>query len=285
MQSQKSVSPVSVINLASDRIDWLNSIPFFLLHLGALVGLFFFPIGLKGVLICAVLYVLRMFGVTAGYHRYFAHRTYKTSRVFQFLLAFLATTSFQKGVMWWAAHHRDHHRNSDKPSDIHSPIQRGFWWSHVGWILSSSYDETEFSKIRDFTKYPELVFLNKFYLIPPFAMGILLLALGGLEAFYWGFLLSTVFLLHGTFTINSLSHVWGKRRFNTSDQSRNNFLLALITLGEGWHNNHHHYMNSTKQGFYWYEIDITFYVLVILSKLGIVWDLRDVPSEVLNQKN
>lgn len=263
----------------TDQIDWVTSIPFFSVHFIALAGLFVFPLTLSGIFLCLGMYYLRMFGVTAGYHRYFSHRSFKTSRIFQFFLALLATTSTQKGVLWWAAHHRDHHRFSDMPEDVHSPVQRGFWWSHLGWILASRYQDTNMDRVRDLTKYPELRWLDKHYIIPVLALALSLFFLGGLHALYWGFFVSTVLLWHGTFTINSLAHVWGKRRYNTTDQSRNNFLLALITMGEGWHNNHHYYMNSARQGFRWWEIDLTFYVLKGLAILGIVRELRPAPVE------
>lgn len=250
-------------------------IPFALLHLGCLAA-FFFPFR-KSYLACAMgMYVVRMFGVTAGYHRYFSHRTFKLNRVWQFLLAFVAETSSQKGVLWWAAHHRVHHRVSDKPEDIHSPAQRGFWWSHIGWVISNDYDEYDPKLIQDFSKYPELVWLDRFFWVPPTVLGAAFLVFGGVPLFVWGFVISTVVLFHGTFSINSLAHVWGTRRFDTPDDSRNNFVLALITLGEGWHNNHHRFMHACRQGLRWWEIDLTFYALTLLRWLGIARELRPV---------
>ena len=222
------------------------------------------------------MYAIRMFGITAGYHRYFSHRTYKLSRVWQFMLAFLAETSGQKGVLWWAAHHRLHHQHADGELDVHSPGRRGFWWAHVGWILSNDYDEYDVGLIRDFSKYPELFWLDQHYLVPPAVLGGLLLLAGGPGAFVWGFVVSTVLLFHATFTINSLAHLWGSRRFNTADDSRNNFVLAMITLGEGWHNNHHQFMYACRQGIRWWELDVTFYGLKLLSRLGIAKDLREI---------
>ncbi len=230
-------------------------------------------------------YGIRMFGVTAGYHRYFAHRSFKLDRFSQFLLAFLAQTSAQMSVLWWAAHHRTHHRYSDTEKDIHSPVQKSLWWSHMGWLLdgrSTSYD----SRItQDFAKFPELRLLDKYHRVPAILFGATVFALGGFPAFVWGFVVSTVLLWHGTFTINSLSHVWGTQPFDTGDQSRNNFLLALITLGEGWHNNHHKFMSSVRQGLRWWEIDISYYVLRILGLIGIARELRTPdPSEVFKYR-
>jgi stearoyl-CoA desaturase (delta-9 desaturase) len=261
-------------------INWVGSIPFFVIHALAIGGVFVFGWSWSGFALALALYAVRMFGVTGGYHRYFAHRSYKTSRVFQFVLAFLAQSSAQKGALWWAAHHRVHHALSDQPGDIHSAKLDGFWWSHVGWILSQQHDETDYARIRDFAKYPELVWLNRHYLVPPTVLGVSLFALGSWETLVWGLFVSTVLLWHGTFTINSLTHLWGSRRFSTTDDSRNNLWLALITGGEGWHNNHHHYQRSVNQGFFWWEIDMTFYTLWLLSKLGIVWDLHLAPARV-----
>ena len=228
----------------------------------------------------AVTYAIRMFAITGGYHRYFSHRSYSLGRVPQFVMAFLAQTSAQKGVLWWAAHHRLHHRYSDTPEDVHSPVQKGLWQSHIGWLLSAQSNKYDQSVIRDFESYPELVLLNRYHRVPAILFGALILALGGWNVFMWGFVLSTVVLFHCTFSINSLSHLWGTRRFETRDHSRNNLFLALITFGEGWHNNHHRYMASARQGFRWWEVDLTYYVLKVLEMGGIVRDMREMPSSL-----
>ena len=248
-------------------------IPFVLLHI-AVLGTFFVPCRWSWVELMLAMYAVRMFAITAGYHRYFSHRTYKMGRVSQFLMAFIAETSGQKGVLWWAAHHRVHHRKADSAGDIHSPGLRGFWWAHVGWVLSNEHDEYDPRLIQDFGKFPELRWLDKHYCVPPVLLGIVIFLLGGPGAFVWGFLVSTVLLFHGTFTINSLAHLWGSRRFATPDDSRNNFVLAIITLGEGWHNNHHQFMYACRQGIRWWEIDLTYYALKLMSWLGIARDLR-----------
>jgi stearoyl-CoA desaturase (delta-9 desaturase) len=263
---------------APDRIQWLKSIPFLAVHVVALATPLVAPFAWRWIALAAALYAVRMFAITAGYHRYFSHRTYRTSRAFQLVLAVLGTTAVQKGPLWWAAHHRDHHRFSDGPDDVHSPLQRGFWWSHVGWILSDRYSETREEAIRDFARFPELRFLNRWYLLPPVVLAVAVFLIGGFPLLVWGFFVSTVLLWHGTFTINSLSHVFGARRYKTTDTSRNNFLLALVTCGEGWHNNHHYHQNTANQGWFWWEVDASFYVLRLLSALGLVWDLR-LPSE------
>jgi stearoyl-CoA desaturase (delta-9 desaturase) len=258
----------------------VKTIPFILMHVVCL-AVIFTGISWTAVLLCIGLYVVRMWGLTAGFHRYFSHRTYKTSRVFQFLLALLGTTAAQKGPLWWAAHHRRHHKYTDQEGDVHSPRQNGFWWSHIGWVVSDLHDNTDWEGIKDFSRYPELRWLNKWHLVPPVVLGTLCFALGGWQGLVVGFFLSTVILYHGTFSINSLAHMWGSRRYETGDDSRNNLWLALLTGGEGWHNNHHHYMASVKQGFYWWEIDYSYYALRLLSMFRIVWDLRKPPAHLL----
>jgi stearoyl-CoA desaturase (delta-9 desaturase) len=245
---------------------------FVLLHVGALAVLLV-PFRWSLVAWFAGSYVIRMFGVTAGYHRYFSHRSYKVSRGPQLALAVLAQTSGQKGVLWWAAHHRDHHRHSDGERDIHSP-REGFWWAHAGWMLSTQYDGYDARRIADFGRYPELAWLDRHHWVPTAAFAALVWAVGGFPAFVWGYVFSTVLLYHATFAINSVAHIWGRRRFATRDESRNNWLLALLTLGEGWHNNHHYCMSSARQGFRWFELDATYLVLRALALVGVVRDLR-----------
>jgi stearoyl-CoA desaturase (delta-9 desaturase) len=234
--------------------------------------------------LCVGFFYLRLFGITAGYHRYFAHRAYKTSRAFQFLLALFGAASVQKGPLWWAAGHRIHHQKADQPGDMHSP-REGFWHSHSGWIFEGRWDDTQLSQIRDFADYPELMWLNRWHIVPPIALAGLCFAIGGFSGLVWGFAVSTTLLWHSTYTINSLAHRYGSRRYETNDDSRNNLWLALLTLGEGWHNNHHRYMASVRQGFFWWEIDVTYYALLGLRKLGLVWDLRQPPRKVLEESD
>jgi stearoyl-CoA desaturase (delta-9 desaturase) len=246
---------------------------FLLLHLGVAAVLFFPPTPRLLLWVLAT-YSVRMFGVSAGYHRYFSHRSYRLGRTAQFLMACLAQSSGQKGVLWWAAQHRDHHRYSDREEDIHSPLQRGFWWAHVGWILSNEHDTYDPNRIADMVRFPELRWLDRYHWVPTVVFAGCIFALGGTSAFVWGYVVSTVLLYHCTFSINSLAHLFGTRRFDTPDQSRNNWWLALITFGEGWHNNHHFYMSSCRQGIRWWEIDISYGVLKFLSIFGVVRDLR-----------
>lgn len=230
--------------------------------------------------LAAALYLVRMFGITAGYHRYFSHRAYKTNRAFQLVLAVLGTTATQKGPLWWASTHRLHHRFSDTDRDVHSPTRRGFFYAHMGWWLGPEHEAVQYKLIPDFAGYPELRWIDRRHFAGPLALIAILALWGGVDAVLWGYALSTCVLMHCTFAINSVAHVFGSRRYATSDTSRNNLGLALVTLGEGWHNNHHHYMTSARQGFFWWEIDVSYYVLVLLSKVGLVWDLRGVPGAV-----
>jgi len=257
------------------------SFPFWGLHILALVGAIITGLSWTAVITTAAIYTAAMWFVTAGYHRYFSHRTFKTGRVFQFILALGAQLTFQKGALWWAAHHRHHHKESDNETDLHSAKQGGFFWSHMGWILTSEFDVTNLNRVKDLAKYPELVWLNRYWMVPGLTWAVLSFVIGGLWGLTWAFAVPVVFNWHGTFTINSLSHVFGKKVYETGDESRNNWLLAIITHGEGWHNNHHHYQAATRQGFRWYQYDFTFYVLWVMSKIRLVRDLHSVPDYVI----
>lgn len=267
-------APAPFVSKQRDLLpNWLRSVPFISVHLVCLAA---FATGVHAfdVLLCVALYVIRMFGITAGYHRYFSHRSYKTSRPFQFVLAWLGCCALQKGPLWWAAHHRHHHRYSDTENDPHSPRMNSVWWSHIGWVLSPAYSETHWKTIRDWLRFPELRWLNNLHWVPGILLGVLCYLLGGWSGLVIGFFVSTVLLYHGTFTVNSLCHIFGKRRYATTDDSRNNWFVALITLGEGWHNNHHYYQSSANQGFFWWELDVSYYVIRVLGWFGIVWDIR-----------
>jgi stearoyl-CoA desaturase (delta-9 desaturase) len=261
-------------------MQWLRSAPFFLAHAAALAAPLVSPFAWKWAALAAASYALRIFAITAGYHRYFAHRSYATGRGFQLVLAVLGCTAAQKGPLWWAGHHRDHHRYSDTPDDVHSPVQRGFWWSHVGWILCTRYDATPPHRMRDFARFPELRWLDRWHLVPAVAYAALLTLAFGLPGLMWGFFVATVLTWHGTFLVNSLAHVVGRRRYATGDDSRNSLVIALLTFGEGWHNNHHHYPSTANQGWFWWEVDVSYYLLRGLAALGVVRDLRRPPAAV-----
>lgn len=260
--------------------DW-RSLPFVLMHVGAVVLPFFTPFSWKLVALAVGLYLVRMFAMTGFYHRYFSHRTFKTSRAFQFVMALWGTTALEKGPIWWAAHHRHHHRFSDQDGDVHSPGLHGFLYSHVGWIMGDDWHDTNYKSVQDLAKYPELRWLNNWHAVPGVALAVLLYLVGGFPYFVWGFVVSTVLNWHVTFTINSLTHMFGRRVYQTKDDSRNSFVLAIVTLGEGWHNNHHYYQSCTRQGFHWWQIDITYYLLRAFAAVGLIWDLREPPAHVV----
>lgn len=276
------------------KVDWVRCIPFIGLHV-ACFGVIWVGWSPFAVAFAVALYVARMFAITGFYHRYFSHKSFKTSRAAQFVFALWGNSAVQRGPLWWAAHHRLHHKRSDQEGDVHSPHQNSFVWSHIGWIMSRANFPTHKEQIPELVKYPELRFVDRFDTLVPvlffaaaFGLGALLenvapgLGTSGGQLLVWS-LISTVALFHGTCTINSLSHLFGRRRFETTDKSRNNWWLAILTLGEGWHNNHHYYAASTRQGFYWWEYDITYYGLVVLSWFGIIWDLKPVPVKILEQ--
>lgn len=275
-----------------DHIDWLRAVPFIAMHLACL-GVIWVGVSEIALLVAGLLYAVRMFALTGFYHRYFSHRAFRTSRTVQFIFALIGATCVQRGPLWWAAHHRNHHRNADTELDLHSPTMHGFIWSHVGWFLTPRAFRTEWERIPDLAKYPELRWLDRYDTLVPvllagalYGIGVLLHQVApqfdtnGGQMLVWGFFISTVVLFHATVTINSLAHRFGSRRFATKDDSRNNALLALLTFGEGWHNNHHFFPGSARQGFRWWEIDLTWYGLKLMEMLGLVHDLKPVPAWV-----
>lgn len=279
-----------------DQFDWLAVGAFVIMHAGCL-AVFLVGWSWTAVSLAVLLYLTRAFGLTAFYHRYFSHRAFKTSRWFQFGGALLGCLALQKGPLWWAAHHRGHHRFSDREGDMHSPHVHSVLWAHMCWFLTLSNKEVNARVIRDWMKFPELRWLDFYAPLVAVGYGAALYALGDLlsvripsletdgpQLFVWGFFLSTVALYHATYCVNSLAHLFGSRRYDTPDDSRNNWLVALFTLGEGWHNNHHHYPSSVRQGFFWWEIDLTYYVLVGFERMGLVWGLRPVPMHVLRRE-
>lgn len=263
-----------------DDIVYPSAIPFLLVHFATL-GILWSGVTTTSLLLCVGLYLGRMFSITAGFHRYFSHRSYRTSRFFQFVLAFLSQTSLQKGVLWWSAKHRHHHKYSDTPEDVHSPGLHGFFFAHVGWIFSRRRGEADYDLVKDLARYPELRWLDRYRHLPGILLAVVCFLIAGWPGLFVGFFLSTSLLYHGTFAINSLAHCFGNQRYLTGDDSRNNWWLALMTMGEGWHNNHHYYQAATRQGWRWWEIDPTYYILRVLAALGVVWDLRSPPEDVV----
>ncbi len=276
-----TISSRSGFNRPSDeKVNWVSSIPFLAFHVVALVGTVVFGVTPIALALFVVMVWGRIWFITAGYHRYFAHRSYRTNRAFQLFLAVGGVMCVQKGPLWWAGHHREHHRNSDTENDVHSPL-KGFWWSHVGWILCDKFAEPPLERIKDFAKYPELRFIEKWNGTFAWLTAALCFLIGGWSGLFFGFFMSTVVLWHNTFLVNSVAHVFGRRRYVTDDTSRNNFLIALTTHGEGWHNNHHYYQASARNGFFWWEIDLTYQSLRVLSWFNIVRDLKVPSAEML----
>ena len=287
-QRMQSTQDAPSIAQTPSPVPWRSyvratTIAFWGVHVAAVVGVIACGFSWSGVGLALSAYFVRMFVVTAAYHRYFSHRSFKTSRWFQLALALGAQSAAQKGVIWWASHHRWHHKHSDTELDVHSPRRRGFWYSHLGWILRPDWQKTDEKGVPDLIKYPELRFLNRrsMAMVPTVALALGFVLIGGAHALVWGYFVSTVLLWHGSFSVNSLAHVFGNQRYDTGDTSRNNWLLALLTTGEGWHNNHHHYQSSVRQGFRWWQIDVTYYLLRLLALTGLIWDLREPPADVV----
>ncbi|HLJ70624.1 MAG TPA: fatty acid desaturase [Roseiarcus sp.] len=278
--------PGSAEARASDHSDIIypSAIPFILAHLACFAAVWT-GVTWRAAALALALYWIRIFAIGAGYHRYFSHRAYETSRIFQFVLAFMAQTTAQKSVLWWAAKHREHHLHSDTELDVHSPRQTGLLYSHVGWIFARRNDGADLVKVADLARYPELMWLHRFELAPAVALALACFGLAGWPGLVVGFFWSTVAVYHATFCINSLAHCIGRKRYLTGDDSRNNWLLAFFTMGEGWHNNHHAFQSSVRQGFLWWEYDATFYLLKLLAKLGLIWRLKLPPAAVLENRH
>ena len=293
VDSEAPIDPNSITH--EKEVDWLRILPLIFMHVMCL-GVFWVGWSWTAIWAAILLYFVRMFAITGFYHRYFSHKAFKTNRFWQLIFGILGNSSVQRGPLWWASHHRHHHRFTDMEEDVHSPSRHGFWWSHIGWLTSKANFATDYKYVAEWARFPELRWLNRFDTVVPFLLALVLFVLGeileyfaphlktnGMQLLVWGFFISSVVLLHATVTINSFDHMYGTRRYDTSDTSRNNALLALITLGEGWHNNHHHYAVSARQGFYWWELDVTYYLLVFLSWLGIVRELRPVSDQIRNR--
>lgn len=258
----------------ADRPYWRNIVYFSALHLlplGALIT----GAGAAELVAAGALYWIRIWFVTAGYHCYFSHRAFETSRAFQLVLAIGAQASGQGSVLRWATAHRYHHANSDRASDLHSPHGRGLWHAHMGWLLRTRYLAPSTPRPGPLTRFPELRWLDRHPNVPPAALALLALLAFGLPGLFVVYGLGTVLVYHATFTVNSLAHRFGARPYETPDRSRNNWFVALIMLGGGWHNNHHRFPRSARQGLAWWELDVTYYVLLGLARLGIVRALRE----------
>jgi len=274
-EAQQKIEPAAPA-ARSRRISWTAMGIFGLLHVACL-GVFLTSTNLLALILCVSCYLFQMAGITIGYHRYFAHRAFKTGRVFQFVLACIGCSAAQSGPGWWVARHRHHHRASDTEDDVHSPVAHGFWWSHIGWIFSKETNGIDREIVKDLNKFPELCWLDRNVWLPPLVLAVVCFLIGGWSGLVWGWVISTVLSHHATFSVNSICHLWGRRRYATGDESRNSFFVALITLGEGWHNNHHHYQSSARQGVRWWEIDLSYYMIRLLACMRLVWNVRTRP--------
>jgi stearoyl-CoA desaturase (Delta-9 desaturase) len=271
------------------------------------LGIFFVPVTAELLWAAVIGFFVRMFFIEAGAHRYFAHRAFRTSRVFQAVLGLGVAASGQRGPIWWAGHHRKHHRLSDRPGDPHSPITaagvRGrFWHAHLGWLVQQDNLDTDLDATKDLARFPELVFINKTHMLWPIVLLVVTVLLGAYTSFFgqveggglgwsaavWAFFVPTVLSLHAIFAINSLTHGgrlgrWHRRRFATHDYTTNAWWLAIPTMGAAWHNNHHRYMNAARAGFYRWELDLSYVMLRLLAQVRLVWDLHEVPSAVIEE--
>lgn len=261
------------MNLSKVQWSWAAAIPYLLVRL-ACFGVFWTGLGWANAAWLAGGFLLRMWALTVGYHRYFAHRAFRTSRPFQFLLALAGSTCLQGGVIWWAETHRRHHRNADTPDDLHSPHFQGWFYSHYGWFLDTRHRDTRLGNIPDLARFPELVFLDRWHFV---VFGLLATIVGltaGLGPMLWAVFVPTVMMWEITHWVQSFSHSWGGyRRYESSDQSRNHWLLGIVGLGE-FHNNHHRFPGSSRQGHVWWEVDAGYWSLRLLEILGLVWNLN-----------
>lgn len=278
-KGEDDIVPAERMSSATAHVCLKNS-GFIFMHVACL-GVFFTGVNVQDLALCGCVYLLQLVGITVGYHRYLSHRSFKTSRAFQFVLAWLGCSAVQKGPLWWAAHHRHHHRTSDTPEDLHSPISHSIYQAHVGWVFSRDSDDTDERTVKDLSRFSELRWLDRYHWGPPLAVGVLCFVAGGWSGLVRGFFVSSVLSHHATFLVNSACHLWGQRRYATADASRNNWFVALLTLGEGWHNNHHHYQSSANQCFRWWELDMSYYLIRLLALVGVVWDVRTPPPEKL----
>lgn len=270
------------VDTPSSKYDHVIIVWYVVLHVATIGGLWLAPFTAEAAIVFAVSYCSRMFGVSAGYHRYFGHRSFKTSRPFQFMLALLAMSSAQRGVLWWASWHRHHHRFADQEGDTHSPVADSFFWSYCGWLLSTRHSKTKNESVKDFSKYPELWWLDRHYYLPPAMLALAMFAIGGISWLYWGFIASTALLFHAMAIGNTGGHSWGPRPYDTSDNSHDNPIYLVLTLGE-YHNSHHHCMNAANQGLVWWKPDPIYWGILLLAKLNVVWDICEPSSSALKR--
>ena len=275
-----STAPSPLTKLYKATRIAVSLLPLILVHL-SLIGLFYVPFTWTGLILFFVMTRITGLGVTVGFHRYFSHHAFKTSRWFQFVLGVFGCTALQKGPLWWVAHHREHHRHSDTVNDVHSPVVDGFWYGHVGWLFARDLMHPSHECMKDLTKFPELLWLDRLWMVPGILAAAACYAIDGGSGLLWGFSLSTVAIFQFTFAVNSVGHRWGPQRFNTGEGSRNNWFLGYVAMGDGWHNNHHRSPTSARHGLAWYELDIAYMMICNLKRVGLIWGVRQPPASVL----
>ena len=268
------------------NISYSNATRIILFHL-SVVLVFISGYSFTALITFLVLFLVRLFVITGFFHRYYSHRSYQTSRWFQFLLTFIGTSAGQQGPLSWATSHITHHQHADAEDDPHSPVLNSGFYAHIGWLLQKDALSTNDKIVKPFTKYPEIVFLDRYHYIGTTSLIISLALLGmllsehypelgtsALQLVSWGFILSTLLILHGACLVNSVGHLYGYRRFKTKDNSHNVWWLFPLTLGDNWHNNHHHAPKSASFSYAWWEVDIIYLCILILEKLGLVWNVK-----------
>jgi stearoyl-CoA desaturase (delta-9 desaturase) len=263
----------------------LSGSVFWIVQASALL-IFFIPFSWELAALWAASHFLRAVGLTLAFHRYYAHRAFQMNRIARFVWTFIGIAAMQKGPLWWAGHHVNHHRFADRDGDPHSPMISGVYYAHIGWFLNDArHDRLEPSNpvVRDFSKVPEIAWLDRYFAVPPLMLAAAMYLAGGMPWLIWGFCLPTMTLAHATFAINTVNHMFGTRRFDTIDESRNNALTAFFAVGEGWHNNHHRYQRAARNGFYWWEFDPTWYVIRIMAAVGLAWDVHRVPERIYRE--
>lgn len=269
----------------TEPISWVTVFFMSVFHLGAIAALFMINWGAIALAVL-LLWVAGSLGVGMGYHRLLTHRGYKTPKWVEYFLTVCATLALEGGPFFWVAVHRLHHQNSDKAGDPHSPRDGGFW-AHMGWIMTGRVMHNGSAELLPYV--PDLrkdrfhTWISKWHWVPITILGLLILALGGWPYLMWGIFFRTVIGLHATWLVNSATHIWGSQRFPTGDTSTNSFWVAMLTFGEGWHNNHHAHPQSARHGLAWYEFDLNWYGISALRMLGLAWDIKLPRSQPLEE--
>lgn len=270
--------------IVNKKINWNTAIFLAIFHLGALAALFVFS--WKWVAISIVLnWIAGSLGIGVAFHRLLTHRGFQLPKALEYLFTFCGLLALEGGQINWVVTHRIHHAYTEKPGDPHSP-RDGRWWAHIGWILRGTSQQHPEAVMRryapDLMKDPVHVWMNRLYFVPLIFLGLGLFAAAGLQGVLWGVFFRVTFGLHATWLVNSATHLWGTRRFETTDDSTNLWWVALLTFGEGWHNNHHAFPRAARHGLKWYEIDTNWYVITVLKWLGLAKHINVIKQEQID---